>query len=100
MQRRAELKFKRFELYHTLIRQLVEPDQPGGEMRVSRQMAVVFELRNFPQYAEISARILRGLLETWLPDKPHLRALTDEIRSTVAFLNTKLKKSNRVALPS
>ena len=100
LQRRAELKFKRFELYHSLIRQLVEPDQPSGEMRVSRQMAVVFELRNFPEHAEISARILRGLLETWVSDKPHLRPLTDEIRSTIAFLNTKLKKANRIALPS
>ena len=98
-QRRAELRFKRFELYHDLIRRLVEPDRPEGEMRVSRQMAVVFELRNFPEYAEISARILRGLLETWLPDKPYLRALREEIRGTIQFLNGKLKNENKVALP-
>jgi hypothetical protein len=98
-QRKAELRFKKFELYHDLIRRLVEPDQPDGEMRVSRQMAVVFELRNFPEYAEVSARILRGNLEIWMPEKPHLRALREEMKGTIQFLNSKLKNENRVALP-
>jgi hypothetical protein len=99
-QRKAELRFKRFEIYHELIRRLVEPDRPDAEMRVSRQMATVFELRNFPEYAEVSARILRGLLETWLPEKPHLRPLKEEIKGTIQLLNRKLKNENRIALPS
>lgn len=98
-QRRAELRFKRFELYHDLIRRLVEPDQPGAEMRLSRQMAVVFELRSFPEYAEITNRILLGLLTTWTPEKPHLTPLRVELRNTIQRLNKELKREDQIALP-
>ena len=54
-QRKAELRFKNIELYHDLIRSLVETDAPSGEMRLTRQMAAVYELRNFPDYRAVSA---------------------------------------------
>jgi hypothetical protein len=98
-QRHRELQYKKFELYHDLIRRLVEPDQPDARMRVSRQMAAAFELRNFPEYAEVSARILAGLLEFWLPDKPEHRRLKEELGKTIEYLNTKIKREDRVSGP-
>lgn len=63
--RRAEAKRVRFETYHSLIKQLVERENPDHPMRLDRQIAVVFELRNFKHYYEVTLRILRGLKADW-----------------------------------
>ena len=63
--KRAEAKRTRFETYHSLIKQLVQSDDPAHSIRLDRQVAVVFELRNFKHYYPVTLRILQGLKHTW-----------------------------------
>jgi hypothetical protein len=62
--RSKALERERFTDYHSLIRDLVQ--SPSGEvMRLDRQIAVIFELRRFPAYFEVTSRILNGLRVSW-----------------------------------
>ncbi len=47
-QRKRELRDRRFEIFHRLIRDLVEAPEGQAGIKLDRQIAVVFELRNFP----------------------------------------------------
>lgn len=63
---REYLKDKRFETYHKLIDNLVnEQVQPGGVLKLDRQIAIVFELRNFTNYYPVTRRILSDLKVVW-----------------------------------
>jgi hypothetical protein len=84
-QRKRELRDKRFETFHKLIRDLVEPSE-GKAMYIDRQIAVVFELRNFPEYAEVTKRILEGLRQTWSKNPDKNSRLLTEIELTLASL--------------
>jgi hypothetical protein len=86
-QKKRELRDRRFETFHRLIRELVE-GSPGSSPRLDHQIAIVFELRNFPEYAEVSQRILEGLIETWSVNgqKEKYERLFKEIRLTLEFL--------------
>jgi hypothetical protein len=86
-QKRQELRDKRFVTYHDLIKRLVEPDQPTGTLKLDRQIAVVYELRNFPEYAEVTSRILDGLKASW-GDLTSAKRLLLEIDLTLAALQT------------
>lgn len=55
----------RFNAYHSLIKQLVEPEEKDKAPMLDRQLAVVYELRLFPEYFEPSLSILKGLRESW-----------------------------------
>jgi len=63
--KKQDLKERRFIAYHKLIQQLVERENPDQPMRLDRQIAIVFELRNFEEYFDVTLRILRGLKESW-----------------------------------
>jgi len=84
-QRKRELRDRRFEAYHRLIRDLVEPPEGKAAIYMDRQVAIVFELRNFPEYSEVTQRILLGLKETW-GKKPELSRLLAETDLTLANL--------------
>lgn len=86
-----ELRHERFKIYHELVRDLVQPDTPGQPMSMDRQIAVVFELRNFEEYYEVTLRMLEGLKEVWA-DPPFDR-LTKEIGHTIEYIaeNSKLQ---------
>lgn len=60
--RDADLRQREFENYHKLIRDL---SRGGEEVRQTSQAAIIFELRNYPKYAEISRRILLALKNRW-----------------------------------
>lgn len=63
---RKEAHFwKEFEVYHKLVKELVEPSQSGGAMYIDRQAAIIFELRNFKRYYPYSLRMLNALKSTW-----------------------------------
>jgi hypothetical protein len=86
-QKRQELRDRRFVAYHDLIRRLVEPEEPHKKIYLDRQIAVVYELRNFPQYREVTLRILHGLISTtWSGISGDRQRLLDEINLTIAFL--------------
>lgn len=73
--RKQELRDKRFRTYHDLIRDLVQPGEKGSYL--DRQIAIAFELRNFPEYAEVTQRILAGLRETWAQNPAYKRLITE-----------------------
>ena len=56
-----ELKHQRFLAYHGLIDDLVD----SGEPKADRQIAIIFELRNFKDYHEVTIRTLEGLKIFW-----------------------------------
>ncbi len=91
-QKRKELRSERFNIYHRLIKQLVEPEDEKIPIKLDRQLAVVFELRRFPEYFEPSLLILKGLRQGWSHNAqagdPRQR-LWDEIDDTVARIEKK-----------
>jgi hypothetical protein len=80
-QRRRESNERQFQTFHNLIKQLVEPDTPDQPMSLDRQAAVVFELRHFPRYFELSERMLKHLRKAW--DEPRYARLIEEIDLTL-----------------
>ena len=86
--RRAEYKRLRFETYHRLIKELVEAT-PKKPLFIDRQIVVVYELRNFQEYFEVSARILEGSKEFWKDiqkDKPEVGRLLQEMALTIDYI--------------
>jgi len=68
---REYLKDKRFKTYHELIDELInEQRNPDRVIKLDRQIAIVFELRNFSNYYPLSIRILSDLKDTW--DNPRI----------------------------
>ncbi|GEM_PF-1345374 len=96
--RSDELRFKKFEIYHNLIRQLVQSESPSGIMYVDRQIAIVFELRNFPEYYELSIRLLFGLKDSWADKAGFNHRLLEEMNNSMAFMNKRLKPRKRIEL--
>ena len=82
--RRSEDRKHTFEAYHKLIGDLVDPPTP----RLDRQIAVVYELRNFKDYYPVSLRILEGLKGDWSSNaKPRIQK---EIDLTIDHINRHL----------
>jgi hypothetical protein len=90
-----ELQHERFKIYHGLIRDLVQPEATGVPMSIDRQIAIVFELRHFTEYFELTGRILEGLRQTWID--PRFARLAQELDRTLLFIGThsKAKRSTR-----
>ncbi|WP_321404474.1 hypothetical protein [Maridesulfovibrio sp.] len=86
-QKRQELKNKHFKTYHALVKQLVEGEK-DSDLMLDRQLAVVFELRNFSEYYEPSLRILVGLKESWEKNSGRSR-LIDEIEETISYIESR-----------
>lgn len=85
-QKREEQKDKRFITYHQLIADLVTP--PDGKL--DRQIATVFELRNFPNYYELTRRIMTDLTDQWKED-PRNKRLIKELSLTLKYIEKRLK---------
>jgi hypothetical protein len=86
--RRRDAENRDFEVYHRLVKELVQPDSGAAAPYMDRQAAVVFELRHFPKYFQISLRTLHHLREAWKkPDGSRTRIL-DEIDLTIQFLQS------------
>lgn len=88
-QRKLDERDKRFNNYHRLIKELVGPD---GTVLMDRQIAVVFELRNYPEYYDVSKRILLGCRNSWSNTNQSLERLIQEIDYTIIYID----KKNRV----
>lgn len=89
-ERSAAFFWKEFEVYHKLVKELVEPPSEKGSMYVDRQAAVMFELRNFKRYYPYSLRMLKGLMEKWASVPDQFPRLIDELDLTIEFLEKKL----------
>jgi hypothetical protein len=87
--RRSEERQRRFENYHGLIRRLVSGYPDEKVPMIDCQIAVVYELRNYEEYSEVSTRILEGLKQKW--EKEHgsedkMKGLLNEISITIQKL--------------
>jgi hypothetical protein len=89
-QKREEQKDKRFITYHKLIADLV--NAPGGML--DRQIAIVFEFRNFPDYFDLSKRIITDLKEQWKKLDGNERLIT-EMEFALKHIVLKTKWHNR-----
>jgi hypothetical protein len=88
LDRSHQLRQQRFENYHNLLSDLVEGRKGQTVPRLDSQIAVVYELRNYREYREVSIRILEGLKSGW-SDDPKMARLIEEIDYTLE----KLRKS-------
>ncbi len=83
--RKTELYWKEFEIYHKLLKDLVQPEVENGTMYQDRQVAIVFELKNFKRYYPISEKILKELRKTWI----NSHRLVEEIDLTLEHIRCK-----------
>lgn len=83
-----EMQHERFTIFHKLIESLVQPQANGQGPFLDRQIAIVYELRNFPEYFELTIRILNGLKVSW-GQHPSFQRLLDEIDLTIKHIETK-----------
>lgn len=89
-ERKATFFWKEFDVYHKLVKELVEPEEKG-EKYVDRQAAIIFELRNFKRYYPYSLRMLKGLREKWTCQNPKgSPRLLEELNLTIKYLEKKL----------
>jgi hypothetical protein len=88
-ERKATHYWKEFEVYHKLVKELVEPPAAGG-LFVDRQAAIMYELRNFKRYYPYSLRMLQGLKQHWSTVPNQFPRLLDELDITIAFLEKRV----------
>jgi hypothetical protein len=85
-ERKAAHYWKEFEVYHKLVKELVEPPDKEGAMYVDRQAAIMYELRNFKRYYPYSLRMLKGLKLKWVAVPDQFPRLLEELEITIEFL--------------
>jgi hypothetical protein len=78
---------REFDSFHRLIKLLVEPEEGLESTRIDRQVAIVFELRHFPRYFEVTRRILAGLRDTWSKHEGETARLVREIDFTLSYID-------------
>ncbi len=79
-------KNRNFQIYHKLVEDLVDIESGRQDKKLDRQIAIVFELRNFRRYYEVSERILIGLKNCWVNENPRI---IEEINLTLDFIKKK-----------
>ena len=90
--RKRDQDLKEFEVYHKLIKDLVQGDERGNIFQ-DRQAAIVYELRKFPRYYDFSYRTVINLKEYWnRPPKENIR-LIEEIDLAIVFLDRKINNN-------
>jgi hypothetical protein len=88
--RMRDERHREFELYHRLIKELVALDPETKVMWIDRQCAVMFELRQFKRYDELTLRTLNGLREKWSSDPGFIfPRLIEELDLTVVHIESR-----------
>ena len=90
VERKATFFWKEFEVFHKLVKELVEPPSEQSAMYVDRQAAVMFELRSFKRYYPYSLRMLKGLREKWVAVPNQFPRLIEELDLTIKHIEKKL----------
>ena len=67
--RDTELKAARFQTYHGLVHSISSGTNERGVMKLRSQIAYVYELRNFPEYAQLTNTVLTLLRKEWTERK-------------------------------
>lgn len=86
--RGSELKAERFQAYHRLVHSISVGASEHGPMKLTSQLAYVYELRNFPEYAHLTETVLGLLRKEWSAREEASRKpeLLKGIDDTLAFL--------------
>jgi hypothetical protein len=86
--RETELKAERFQTYHRLVHNISVGASEHGAMRLASQLAYIFELRNFSEYAPLTEKILSLLRKDWdeREEGGKKQELLKSIDETSAFL--------------
>ena len=80
----AQEKQLQFQNYHKVIWDLVWEQ---GVPKLDRQIAIAYELRNFPWYYDVSLRILKWLKDSWCKDSQwENQRLIEEISLTISYI--------------
>jgi len=77
-----------FKNYHKLIKELNQSDTPNESIKLYRQVAVVYEMRNYPKYFQITKRILNGWLESRNDIDDENNPLYKEMNLTIKYIDT------------
>ncbi len=88
--RRIELKAERFEIYHRLVHSISVGASEHGQMKLTSQLAYVYELRNFPEYAPLTKIVLGLLRQEWgtrEEEEDKKQELLTGINETLLFLH-------------
>ena len=81
--------WKEYEVYHKVIKELVEPSSPNSEMYIDRQTAAIYELRFYPRYYSHTLRMLKGLKEKWAKVSGLSPRLLKELDLTINYIEKK-----------
>lgn len=81
--KRKDSKQRDYENYHKLIKDLNQSDTPNESIKLFRQIAVVYELRNFPRYFPVTKRILNN----WPRKIDECSLLYNEMDDTINYIN-------------
>jgi hypothetical protein len=89
-ERRTAHFWKEFEVYHKLVKELVEPPAENIGLYVDRQAAVLYEMRNFKRYYPYSLRMLKGLHDKWANAPGMFPRLINELELTIEHIQKSL----------
>ncbi|EGQ9833465.1 TPA: hypothetical protein ACN36G_004487 [Vibrio parahaemolyticus] len=87
--RDKELASERFVTYHDLIKAISKGQDRDGQLKMVSQLAYIYELRNFPEYASLTKATLLKLSEEWQTNNPERKkdsALNKAIDETILAL--------------
>jgi hypothetical protein len=85
----SELKESRFNKYHQLIKAISKGADQEGLMKIQSQRAFIYELRNFPEYKDLTIKLLKHLLDDWThAQATNLHLLKEEVDDTVSYLQS------------
>src|SRR6185312_16931279 len=91
--KRNKAKRALFKNYHSLIKQLVQPEKQSTGMYLDRQIAVIYELREYKHYYPVTLRILDHLKQIWSSSEFNsnsgLNPLLHEIDLTIKHISSK-----------
>jgi hypothetical protein len=97
--RTREARSREFDVFHRLIKELVEPPAEGASLYIDRQCAVLYELRFFPRYYPFTRRTLLGLKSNWSSTAGHSPRILEELEMTLKAIdghsNTALRRVAR-----
>ena len=79
-QKRDELKNRRFERYHSLLLMASRGTDANGPLKLVSQRAFIYELRFFPEYGDLTKRLLESLLSEWKEDPATHEKLAFEVQ--------------------
>lgn len=90
--REKDQESARFVIYHRLLRIIsVGYDENAGDLKLASQVAYIYELRNFPEYSELTRVTLNRLRGQWANAEPAETngPLKDIIDETLAHIESK-----------